>query len=314
MNRKKFISLLTLFLLPLLVLPQIAANAVVKLSGNFAKIYKDSSLKKKFYLFLKNIFNLIPEQEFHDLIAKVTNKKNSDKEIYLEVQKKLDNITPLLSTFTHQLPSLKKQKKEMAKQAVELLGKDTSYDGYLEIGSAGRYLDYLEEEVNINGERYYAADKKPGYSISEMIDRGQITVGANYIPLASYHTNYAELIPQGTLDLVTVYIGFHHCPLHLRVKFISSIATTIRKGGKLILRDHDCDNENQKTIVALAHDVFNLGTNQTWQYNQDEIRNFYTLDFIIEFVEKLGFKFEGKSIFQKGDPTKNALILFTKIN
>jgi hypothetical protein len=87
----------------------------------------------------------------------------------------------------------------------------------------------------------------------------------------------------------------------------------MRVGGKLILRDHDCDSEEQKTIVALAHDVFNMGTHESWEYNSNEIRNFYSLDFICNFVSAIGFTFDKRTIFQEGDPTKNALMMFTKI-
>jgi SAM-dependent methyltransferase len=205
-----------------------------------------------------------------------------------------------------------KQKDEMARQTLELLGKDGTYDGYLEIGSLGRYLDYLEEEVEIKGERYYADGKEPGYAITEMIDRGQITIGAKYISFTDYKTRYTDFIPKGSLDLVTVYIGFHHCPKDLRIPFITSIRDTMRVGGKLILRDHDCDTEEQKTLVALAHDVFNMGTNESWKYNSKEVRNFYSLQFICDFVSQLGFKFDKRTLFQKGDPTKNALMMFTK--
>lgn len=201
----------------------------------------------------------------------------------------------------------------MARQTVELLGEGVRFNGYLEIGSSGRYLDYLEEKVEIDGERYYADGREPGYALSEMADRGQIAIGATYIPLADYRTRYSEIIPKESLDLVTIYIGFHHCPLDLRVPFISSIRDTLRPGGKLILRDHDCDSEEQKALVALAHDVFNLGTNESWEYNSKETRNFYSLSFICSFVEQLGFRFEKKTLFQEGDPTKNALMLFTKV-
>ena len=273
----------------------------------------NSRLKYEFFKFLKNVFNLFPEEKIHQLISNVTANKSNDKEIYLEIQSKLDDITPFYSIFSHQLPSLFKQKDEMAIQTLELLGEGTTYDGYLEIGSSGRYLDYLEEKVNITGERYYADGKKPGYSITEMVDRGQITIGATYIPMADYHTEYSKIIANETLDLVTVYIGFHHCPLDLRIPFISSIRDTLRTGGKLILRDHDCNTEDQKTLVALAHDVFNMGTKETWEYNNKEVRNFYSLDFICKFIEDIGFKFDKRTLFQKGDPTKNALMLFTKI-
>jgi SAM-dependent methyltransferase len=211
------------------------------------------------------------------------------------------------------LPALFKQKEEMARQTVELLGEGSTYEGFLEIGSSGRYLDYLEEQVTINGERYYADGKEPGYAITEMVDRGQISIGAKYIPMADYHTEYGNLIPNESLELVTNYIGFHHCPLELRIPFISSIRDTLKTGGKLILRDHDCDTEDQQTLVALAHDVFNMGTNESWEYNHKEIRNFYSLDFICDFIEKIGFKYDKRTLFQEGDPTKNALMLFTKI-
>jgi SAM-dependent methyltransferase len=295
----------------LLMLPQNLWAGIT--SGNFKQIYSNSSLKKEFYKFLKNVFHLMPEDDLHKLIADTVAKKQDDKTIYLEVQTKLEEITPMFSNVRYALPALKKQKDEMARQTLELLGKGGTYNGYLEIGSSGRYLDYLEEEVDIEGERYYADGKEPGYGFSEMVDRGQVRIGATYIPLADYKTKYADVIPKESLDLVTIYIGFHHCPLDLRVPFISSIRDTLRPGGKLILRDHDCDTEEQKTLVALAHDVFNMGTNASWDYNHSEIRNFYSLAFISEFVSNIGFRFEKQTIFQEGDPTKNALMMFTKI-
>jgi SAM-dependent methyltransferase len=297
----------------MLTLPQHLFAGIVSAGNNFKQIYSSITLKREFFKFLKNVFNLFPENDLHKLIAEAAASKKDDQAIYLEVQSKLGDITPLLSTFNYALPSLMKQKDEMAKQTLELMGEGGTYNGYLEIGSSGRYLDYLEEKVNIEGERYYADGKEPGYAITEMIDRGQIAIGATYIPLADYRTRYADIIPKESLDLVTIYIGFHHCPLELRVPFISSIRDTMRVGGKLILRDHDCDTVEQKTLVALAHDVFNMGTKESWDYNSKEIRNFYSLAFICKFVEQIGFTFDKRTLFQEGDPTKNALMMFTKV-
>ena len=313
MNRKRFILSLGLLLTSATIFPETLIKSISRTFSNFKDIYSNTRLKDDFFKFLKNVFNLFPEEEMHQLISDITAKKNYDQEIYVEAQSQLDQISPFFSIFSHQLPSLFKQKDEMARQTLELIGKGTSYDGYLEIGSSGRYLDYLEEEVTIKGERYYADGKDPGYSITEMVDRGQIFIGAKYIPLVDYNTQYSDLIKNESLDLITVYIGFHHCPIDLRTTFISSIRNTLRTGGKLVLRDHDCNTESQKTMVALAHDVFNMGTNETWEYNNKEVRNFYSLDFICDFVEKIGFKFDKRTLFQEGDPTKNALLLFTKI-
>jgi SAM-dependent methyltransferase len=300
-------------LISLAAFPNAAAKAMAKTQGNFRKVYLNRDLRNQFYNFLKNVFHLVPEDEMHELLTTTAKQNESDRAIYLQAQSQLGEITPYFSVLTYQLPSLWKQKEEMAKQTVGLLGEGTAYKGYLEIGSSGRYLDYLEEHCDIEGQRYYSDGKEPGYAISEMIDRGQIAIGAKYIPMADYRTEYSRVIGMEKLELITVYIGFHHCPLELRTRFISSVRDTLKPGGKLVLRDHDCHDDDQRTIVALAHDVFNLGTKESWEYNQQEIRNFYTLDFIIQFVENIGFRFEGQTLFQEGDPTRNALMLFTKI-
>lgn len=281
--------------------------------SNFRFIYLNDNLRQLFYGFLENVFTLFPSHKLHDLIFKVSKSKLSDKDIYTDIQSKLSNISPFLSSIRYALPALKNQKEIMAYQTAMLLGLDNKFNGYLEIGSLGRYLDILEDKVEITGNRYYADGKKLTYSISDIIDRGQILKGANYIPFTDYQTNYSEYIEHDSLDLVAIYIGFHHCPINLRIQFIASIHKVIRPNGKLILRDHDCDTNAQKTIVALAHDVFNMGTGETWEYNSKEIRNFYSLNFIIDFIEKIGFRFEGKKLYQKGDPTKNVLMMFTKI-
>ncbi len=313
MERRNFIRTTLLFITSVQIYPHNLFNSKSAIVSNFKYIYTNSKLKNEFFLFLKNVFNLYPEKEFHKLIYDNTISKNTDKEIYTTTQSQLDDISPILSSFRYQLPALMHQKNEMSKETVALLGEGTTYNGYLEIGSSGRYLDYLEENISIEGKRYYADGRKPKYSFSEMVDRGQIAVGAEYIQFTDYKTKFSEHITAKSLDLVTIYIGFHHCPLDLRVQYISSIRDTMRVGGKLILRDHNCDTEDQKVLVALAHDVFNMGVNENWEYNSKEIRNFYSLDFICNFVEKIGFKFHKKTVYQKGDPTKNALMLFTKI-
>jgi SAM-dependent methyltransferase len=313
MNRRTFNRIFVTAWASLQMLPHNLFAGIVDAGNNFSRIYSNNGLKGEFFKFFKNVFHLYPEDELHKLISDAAAKGGSDKTVYLEVQKKLDDIAPMFSSLRYSLPALTHQKDEMARQTLDLLGKGGTYNGYLEIGSSGRYLDYLEEECTIDGERYYADGKEPGYTVTEMIDRGQIGIGATYLPLADYRTRYAEVIPKESLDLVTIYIGFHHCPLDLRVPFISSIRDTLRVGGKMVLRDHDCDTDEQITMVALAHDVFNMGTNETWDYNSKEVRNFYSLSFITAFVENLGFRFERRTLFQEGDPTKNALMLFTKV-
>src|SRR5687768_8562476 len=181
MRRRSFIKTVITVLASLQMIPQNVFAGFTTASNNFKQIYSSIKLKGEFFKFLKNVFNLVPEDDLHKLISEVAATKKEDQAIYLEVQSKLEEITPLFSSFRYSLPSLMKQKDEMARKTLELLGEGGTYNGYLEIGSSGRYLDYLEEKVNIEGERYYADGKEPGYAITEMVDRGQINIGAAYI-------------------------------------------------------------------------------------------------------------------------------------
>jgi SAM-dependent methyltransferase len=131
--------------------------------------------------------------------------------------------------------------------------------------------------------------------------------------MGNYSTDFAQVIPQDSLDLVTVYIGFHHCPLATRREFITAVRSVIRPGGKLILRDHDAHNEDLWRTAALAHDTFNAGIEQSWQTNEQELRNFYSLRFITDYLVDLGFENNGQVFFQPGDPTRNGLMVFTKV-
>jgi SAM-dependent methyltransferase len=307
MKRRQFISLLVFLPISL-----IAFGEKINTRLHFRFIYNNEILRNKFFLFLKNVFNLYPENSFHKLILDATQKFENDKDIYLSVQGKLDEIDTLGSTFTYQLPALKKQKEEMKKQTLILLGNIKKINGYVEIGSSGRYLDLLEEQLEIEGERFYVDINKPGYSVPEIIDRGQIAIGANYISMNDYKLNIDKEILPNSIELVNVLIGFHHCPLELRESFIGSVCRVLKSGGYLILRDHDCSNKDSEEMAHLAHDVFNLGTKQSWEVNEKEVRHFYSLDFIRKYIVNMGFEDTKKIVYQNGDPTKNALMLFKK--
>ncbi len=280
--------------------------------SNFHFIYNNSVYKKNFYQFLVNVFHLYPELEFHQLINAITKQSISDQDIYLEVQSKLNEISSFLAPLQYAIPALNKQKEIIADQTQTLLQNKQRFSGYLEIGTTGRYLDALEERFSIEDGRYFVTDKKATYSPTDMIDRGQIFKAGTDILFNNYQP-VLKTIAKNSIDLVTVYIGFHHCPIHLREEFITNIRDVMKLGANLVVRDHDVINTKMKHMVALAHDVFNLGTSESWQYNNDELRNFYSLAELGLLLNKMGFKSDGRKIFQQGDPTLNALMLYQKI-
>ena len=280
---------------------------------NFGYVYRDENYRREFKDFLVNVFHLFPEDEFHRLIHERTTRVKSDQDAYLGLQAQLDEIKPFLGDLRYALPALVKQKAVLAGQTVELLGTERRFDGYLEIGSTGRYLDSLEEQLDIEGQRVLVAERAPTRTLVDLLDRGQFSYAGDFLSLNDYRTELASIVAPGSIDLVTVYIGFHHCPLPLRESFIGSIRDSMSPGGALVVRDHNVHNEKMWKMVALAHDVFNMGTGETWQYNERELRHFYSLQDLDRMLTRAGFKSLGRKLFQQGDPTLNALMLYKKV-
>jgi hypothetical protein len=70
---------------------------------NFRAIYLDPRLREQFFLFLENVFHLYPEQDFHDLIARITRAKRTDREIYEAILAELPSIKPFLREVRYSL-------------------------------------------------------------------------------------------------------------------------------------------------------------------------------------------------------------------
>jgi SAM-dependent methyltransferase len=280
--------------------------------GNFSYIYRDHTSRHEFKNFLVNVFHLYPQDDLDRLIEAAVAAGASDEEVYRVVQEQLDDIKPFLADLTYSLPTLSKQKDVLAEQTVQLIGTERRIEGYLEVGSNGRFLDSLEERLDIVGDSFTVSDRPPTYSIVDVLDRGQIFKTGSFVALADYRPQLAAVIPRASIDLATVFIGFHHCPIELREEFIGGIRDVLRPGGTLVVRDHHAHDERMWRMVALAHDVFNMGTHETWEYNERERRNFYPLETLHELLTRAGFRSDGRQLLQDGDPTLNTLLLYTK--
>jgi SAM-dependent methyltransferase len=281
-------------------------------AGNFAYIYSDPAVREQFKTFLVNVFHLYPQDDLHALILQAVEQGRTDEDVYRQVQAQLGDIKPFLGDLRYSLPTLAKQKRVLADQTLALLDDERRYDGYLELGSNGRFLDALEERLDIEGDCFTMAERAPTRSAIDIVDRGQIRKAGAFISLADYRPALARHVPANSVDLVTVYIGFHHCPVDLRGEFLGSIRQVLRPGGVLIVRDHNVHNEKMRRMVALAHDVFNMGTQETWAYNEAERRNFYSLAELDRMLAAAGFKAGGRRLLQKGDPTLNTLMRYTR--
>jgi len=281
-------------------------------TSNFKAIYGDPELRAAFLLFLANVYNLYPEERFHKLIADVTAAQSNDRDVYRLVQGRLDEIRPFLADVRLALPALAKQKTEMARQTLELMSAQRKLDGYMEIGTTGRYISRIQSQVDIRGDLVLVHSDAPGFSPTDIVERGQLGRIGRFVPLNDYAALPASAVPDSSLDLITNFIGFHHSPPERLEPFMKSLHRTLRPGGRMIVRDHDVDSPKMNRMVALAHDVFNLGLGTEWTVNQAEIRRFASLQQLTEQLARAGFRRDPRALYQPGDPTRNALMVFAK--
>ncbi len=291
---------------------EMAHTTTANAGSDFLCVYGNARGNDDFYRFLQNVYRLYPEDRFHGLIREATQvHAGNDQAVYRELQAKLPSIKPFLSELTYALPSLGKQKREMRRQTLELLGKRRGFDGYLEIGTTGRYLSDLRKHLDLRGDSVLVNDVAPSNSPVDIVERGGVRKLGRFVPLDDY-APLAAAIPDGSIELLTCYIGLHHVPLERLDAFIASLRRVMRPGGILVLRDHDVGDAYMHALASLAHTVFNAGLGVPWETNAKELRHFRTVSEWIEILGRHGFRQCGAQLLQDHDPTLNTLLAFEK--
>lgn len=282
------------------------------MNSEFKAVFSDIKWSDDFYRFLQVIFHLYPEDKFHYLLVSTSKEKSTDEDIYKSVQANLPKIKPFLSELTLALPALKKQKKEMARQVLQLLGSKTQIDGYLEIGSTGRYISELRKHISLSGTIFLTNDIAPNNSVADIFERGQLGKIGKFVPLTYQPLSESEIASE-SIDLVCCHIGLHHCPHDLLDGYIKSIHRILRKGGLFMMRDHDVKTAEMATFVSLVHTVFNLGLNIRWETDQAEFKSFKSIDEWSSIISSYGLIDAGERILQDKDPSANTLVAFKKM-
>lgn len=287
-----------------------SANAWAIAASNFHGIYDDETLRPKFRDFLRNVYSIYPSDQFHALIADVCGKQMTDKDIYLTCQARLKEITPIANQVRNALPALLTQTELVGKQIQTMLDGHGPIDGYLEMGTKGGYIGYARSDLNLRGDLVLLSDDAPSYALGDVIERRVIRKLGRFVDLNAYTPISSKQIASASLDVVCNPIGFHHIPTDRRADFIQSLRQTLRPNGTLLVRDHDAYSSSMNQMVALAHDVFNLGLTKSWEHNQHEVRHFISLKELVDDLRRFGFKPDGKVLYQSGDPTLNAMMRF----
>ena len=278
----------------------------------FVNILNSTTWSDNLFKFLQNVFHLYPPNKFHFLISQESKKGGSDAEIYERVRLKLRSIKPFLSDIRYSLPALVKQKRVITNQFLKLLRGRKQINGYLEIGSTGRYISHHLKKLNYVNNIYLTNDRSPDYSLSDIFERGKIKTIGNFFPLKDYSPISNSCLGDESIEVITCYIGLHHCPNEKLDAYIKSLYRILKPGGIFIIREHDVTTPEMRIFASLVHTVFNLGTDETWEYNKNEYRKFMSVDEWASLFHKHGFKKTSEGILQDLDPSLNTLISFIK--
>src|SRR6185503_18235262 len=186
------------------------ASTVPASKSEFHKVFSEVTTHDAFYRFLQNVFRLYPEDRFHTLIKQACAMHTDDEAIYRELQQKLPSIKPFLADLTYAVPSLLKQKNEMTRQTLELLAEKREIEGYVEIGTTGRYISTLRKHIRFRGPVLLIHDVAATNSPVDLIERGRLRKIGSWIPLDNYRPINQASIPDNSIDLATCYVGLHH--------------------------------------------------------------------------------------------------------
>ncbi len=283
-----------------------------KSNSEFRAVFSEMHWHDGFYKFLQNIYRLYPEDRFHTLIKNTCVELDNDEAIYRRLQRELPKIKPMLADLTLALPALFKQKKEMADQTLRLLGSVKQIQGYVEIGSTGRYISELRKRLTVTGPITLINDVAPTNSPADIAERGGLAKIGSFAALADYDPLPASLA-DSSVELISCYIGLHHCPLDKLDAFVASICRVLKPGGLFILRDHDVTSPAMHTFVSLVHTVFNAGLNGDWETNQSDLRHFRPIAQWVSYLGEHGLRDSGQRELQANDPSDNVLLAFTRV-
>ena len=291
---------------------QAYANADVRRS-DFQQVISEPTKHDGLYRFLQNIYREYPEDRFHALIKQLVDRHGcSDEAIYRNLLRELPAIRPTAAQLMYSWPALRRHKIEVAQQTMAMLGSKQSVTGYMEIGSNGRYLQALRRHVRVRGQVFMVDQSSPGYSLSNIVERGSPLARGSHVSLRSWLPIMSPRLSDESLDLITCFVGLHNCPPEHLETFLFSVVRLLRPGGMFVLRDYDVPSAEKRVFVSVTRAVVNAGTGVTWQDNIGEVRNFASLSYWSEYLESYGLKDTGMHMPQMDDPSDNTLMGFVK--
>jgi FAD/FMN-containing dehydrogenase len=250
--------------------------------------------------FIKHVFTL-PNP------SSVISKIRSGGNIYHSMQNDTVSMYPY-----KQLKLLNQTKKEIGSEFVRLMNKvhkkSETINGVITIGDPGRYYNYIQQ-FNVTEPKYYMTESQ---SMTDILERGSIFSPAEYLQLwyDKFEDNYN--IPSNTIDLIFVPVGLHHFDNISLTKFMLFVNRVMRPEGRLIVREHDASTENVRNMAHVAHVIFNAYTGVTKDMEDNEIRNFHSINEWESIISDYGFTTDSIYELDKNDPTVDIMFSMQK--
>ncbi len=199
-------------------------------SSDFHAVFQDVELHDGFYRFLQTVYRLYPEDRFHTLIKDACERFTSEEDIYRHLQRELPRIKPFLADLRLALPSLAKQKAEMLRQTLQLLGEPQAHRR-LPRDRHHRPLRQRAAQARCRSAAGWCwpTARQPTMSPVDIVERGRLRRLGEFVDIGDHDPLPASLA-DASFDLVSCYIGLHHCAPERIDAFVQSIARVLRAG------------------------------------------------------------------------------------
>lgn len=304
-------------------------------TSTYRRVFQTSKeMQNAFVKFLCTIFYQLDEKKVLEEMEKIlANSSLTDAEIYEALLSRIDAMKkPFLLLL--KIKALNVLKKQMGVQAKTLLKKfdKTRFHDYMEIYDR-RYLTDIRKAAGLplDGETIGATDSRDS-GFKGRLEAGTLLSRYPYKrwtslndedctdPAKEVEKTYRPLgrdVKRESLDLVACLGGLHHIPEERVAPFLASLASKMRPGAPILLRDHDVTGlkeDDLRAIVSVVHSFVNAADGVSPEIEQAEIREFKSLSAWTDRMSEAGFTRVSpeKGLVIQDDPTENGMMLFVK--
>lgn len=261
--------------------------------------------------FLSNVFQQVDVEAFMKMYEEIIENSENGKQIYQQLLERSHEVKGnLISKIKAPLMALKNERGTLANNIKKMFDPSTSIDGYAEIGFPGRMIKSMEKAMKLSGPKIVVNDQERA---TDFIQCGFPKSYDRFVALNDYEPLNLE---ENSLGIISCFIGVHHCPKDKLDAFIRSIYKSLKPGGVFLLRDHDCHSNELTKLASLIHCLFNANTGVPEKEEKNEIRNFQSADYWVNYLANRGLACvsdRDEMYVRDGDPSKNIVIKFVKL-